>query len=565
MSDTPTTPVRPAGAPATLNPIVAANNQRIASVAKPAGPGMPPPGYMYKPGVVPPLLVPIKKIYDVDLADAVFALVMVAIGFLFWNWIWPHNVLYATGLLMMAPSITVPIYFAMALVCSFVYFHIRKVHLTWVAVTGAVAIMLLALPFALYDTTPLHVLAGIALVITYIVWHGYAAGTAVTARLGLTTVSDVVNQCLVVPFGNFGAWFAGIRSLIKGGRKATQLIFAVIGLVVALPVLAAVLALLMQSDANFSLWMNRLSQSFVHINVWTFVWQFILGLPIAAYLFALMYGNARRLRTATINRQSVKSAADSVSRIVPVALATPTAVLCVMYGLFFVAMGSYLFSAFSAHLPAQYTYAEYARRGFFELSVVAAINLAVLGFTYLFVKRANGVYPLSARILGGVLSGLTLLLIATAVSKMVLYVNQLGLTRLRLYTLCFMMVLFVVFVLVGLWHIRPFRAGAPVIVLVAFSFLVMTWANTDGLIAGYNVSRYLDGRQQTIDARYLGQSLSTAAVPALIELRDQATDAQVRQNASDALDVMHNHGLQASIPWVSWNWQWAQAQQLAPR
>jgi len=524
---------------------------------------------MYKPGVVPPLLVRVKKTYSVDLVDAIFALVMIAVGYLFWNWIWPHQVTYWAGEMMRQslryPGIAVPVYIGIALACSLVYFRLRRLHITTMAIIGAALIMVGALPFAIYDTTPLYVLAGLVLVVSYVVWHAYAAGTAISARLGLMTSSDLLNQSLVIPFGNFGSWFTAIGSLIRGGRKAKQLVFAIIGLVVALPVFAAVLALLMQADAKFYTWMRLLADSFVHINVWTFIWQFILGLLVAAYLFALMYGNARRLRTATVNKGSVRSVAGGARRIAPVALAAPTTVLCVMYGLFFAAMGSYLFSAFSSHLPDQYTYAEYARRGFFELAVVAAINLVVLGFTYLFVERSNGAYPVSARILGGMLSGLTLLLVATSVSKMVLYISQLGLTRLRLYTLCFMVVLFVVFILVGLWHIRPFRAGAPVIVVVALSFLVMTWANTDGIIANYNVSRYLDGRQQSIDATYLGQSLSAAAVPPLIELRDQTTDQKVRLAAVKALTQMDNRGLQTRIPWATWNWQWSKAAQLGER
>ena len=584
------------------------------------GPSTPLPPPIYP---IPPYFVKPKKTYPVDGADTVLAIGLAVMGYLAWDWIFPRQGRLGTDYF---PGVAFTLYVCLALACSLVYFRLRKVRLGKPAIVGAALILLAVLPFTLYDTTPVHFFAWLFLTIGYVTWHAYAARTAISPVPGALTPVDVLNQSLVVPASNAGSWFAAVKSFPRGRKNTAQIVFAVLGVVVALPVIGGVLYLLMQSDASFDSWMNQFGRYFTEFNFWGFVWKLCLGIPVAMYLFALMYGNAHRMGTESITHERATGWARSARRITRAALVTPIAVLCAIYVMFFAAMGSSLFSAFFKRLPDQSTYADFARSGFFQLTAVAGINLAVLGFTYLFAKRDPGDrrpgvanldrrpgeassdrrpnvanldrrpgvgnldrrpgeanldnhpdvtnpschpdevrIPRSLRLLGAVLSGLTLLLVVTAMSKMVLYVDQYGLTRLRVYTLWFMGVLFVVFALVGLWHVRQFRVGTPIIVIAALSFLGLTWANTDAIIADYNVDRYLSGDMAEIDVAYLTSDLSDAAVPALIELRDDAPSDDVRLRAAAALNARtaETHLNAAnSAPWTSWNWQSHHADRL---
>jgi len=496
--------------------------------------------------------------YVVDRLDAVFALVMLVLGFLAWNWIWPRlgrsNIFF--------PGISVTLYFVLSVAVSLTYFKMRHVALTKPAIGGAVLILLVALPFALYNTTPVHFVAGVVLVACYVTWHAMAAGTAVSSHLNGLTGADLVNQAFVTPLLNAGSWFSAVRQMIKERRNSTRLVFAIIGTVVALPVIVAVLVLLMQSDGNFNSWMSRFVHSLASVNVWHFLWQIILGVPIAIYLFALLYGNAYKRRTSVVSVQGVAKAAQTIRKVPVSAVAAPMAILCLMYLVFFAAMGSYLLSAMWRKLPAQFTYAEYARRGFFELAVVAAINLAVIGFAYWFAVRGQRGYATSLRVLGGVICGLTLLLIVTDISKMVLYVDQFGLTRLRLYTLWFMALMFVVFALVGVRHVKRFNVGAPVAWVTLFAFLVLLWANSDGLIAQYDVNRVLNGTSSTVDVSYLTNSVGGAAAPALTKLANDGPDPAVRAAAEYSLASLRHDAATTTVPWASWTWQSFHANQL---
>ena len=522
----------------------------------PSVPSATPPYMGYSAPPIYPYQSRPKKTYPIDLADTILALALLVVGYLAWDWVWPKDLQSSVPHF---PGISLTLFVCLALMCSMVYFRYRKLHLTKPTIFVAIIIVITALPFTLYDTTPIHIIAIPVLAVGYITWHAYAARTAISDKPGALTAADVLNQTIVVPMSDLGSWLSAMKGLSRGKKAGGQILFAVIGVCVALPVIGIVVTLLTQSDQNFDSWMDQLARYAAEFSVWGFVWKLLLGIPVAIYLFAVVYGNAHHLGTDSITRERATRWSRSVRKITAVAVAAPTAILCGIYIVFFWAMGSYLFSAFAGQVPAQSTYAEFAREGFFQLATVAGINLAVLGFTYLFTKRipaddsGAGRVPRSLRILGTILSVLTLLLVITAMSKMLLYVEQYGLTRLRVYTLWFMGVLFIIFALVGLWHVRRFRVDIPIFVVATVSFIGLSWADTDAVIAYYNVDNYLRGEMTQVDIAYLANDLSDAAIPPLVELSQEGLTSSVRKEAAMALQSRMTR--ENDVEWTSWNWQ----------
>ena len=111
------------------------------------------------------------------------------------------------------------------------------------------------------------------------------------------------------------------------------------------------------------------------------------------------------------------------------------------------------FSAIAGRLPETFTYAEYARRGFFELCQVSVWNLCILIMSDLFTSRKDKQF-MCLKGMYVCLSVLTLLLITTAIGKMFLYISAYGLTAYRILSLTFMLWLTIIFV--G-WIIRQWR------------------------------------------------------------------------------------------------------------
>ncbi|MCL1842018.1 MAG: DUF4173 domain-containing protein, partial [Propionibacteriaceae bacterium] len=320
------------------------------------------------------------------------------------------------------------------------------------------------------------------------------------------------------------------------------------------------------ADETFAAAADHVVTLLERLNLFSIGGKLIVGIPVAVGIFAQWYAHSRRHATATLTRDSMSRGAAALRRIQPLALAAPTAVLCLVYLGFFAAMGTYLFSGFAGVLPAGYTYADYARQGFFQLAIVSIINAAVLGFTAATVRRGQNGYPRSLRVLGAVLSVQTLALIAVSASKMLLYVDAYGLTELRLYTLWYLVVAFVVVGFVGARHVRRFAVDRAVIVTVLAGFLVLAFSNPDGLIARYNTDGYLAGTQPA-DVAYLSTGLSDAAVPHLARLADQAPDPAVAQQAATALQSYRDGCFAAdgasAVPWTAWNWQTQTARQAA--
>lgn len=163
------------------------------------------------------------------------------------------------------------------------------------------------------------------------------------------------------------------------------------------------------------------------------------------------------------------------------------------------------------------TFAEYARRGFFELVWVTALALPLLLAAHWLLKKENPAHERIFRALAGVKLLLLFVIMASAIVRMRLYQSEYGQTELRLYTTAFMGWLAVVLVWFALTVLRGerrrFACGALVSALVIVGAL--HFVNPDSVIVRTNAA--LAGRGRVFDACY-ASTLSADAAPALVEV-----------------------------------------------
>ncbi|GAB7042775.1 MULTISPECIES: DUF4153 domain-containing protein [Catenuloplanes] len=191
----------------------------------------------------------------------------------------------------------------------------------------------------------------------------------------------------------------------------------------------------------------------------------------------------------------------------------PVVALDLLFGAFVLVQATVLFGGAEHVLAtAGLTYAEYARSGFWQLLVVTGLTLVVLGVAALTAPRASGTDRVLVRVLLGALAGLTLLIVASALSRMTLYADVYGLTRLRVLVFTCEIWLGVVFVLVLVAGIRLRARWLPRAVLgtAVLALLALVAVNPDALIARHNLN------EDRIDTAYLRQ-LSADAVPELAD------------------------------------------------
>jgi hypothetical protein len=204
------------------------------------------------------------------------------------------------------------------------------------------------------------------------------------------------------------------------------------------------------------------------------------------------------------------------------------------------------------------SYAEYARRGFFELVTVTALVLPVLlAGDWLLRNEPHG-HQRVFRIVAGALLGLLAIIMASALRRMRLYVAEYGLSEIRLYSTAFMIYLAVAFAWFAWTALRGerrrFAFGALVQGLATLGVLHLV--NPDALIVRTNLARPVSERP--FDGWYAA-SLSADAVPVLLEALPRL-DPEARCAVSAGLlaqgrDLEHDD-------WRNWNLSRARARRL---
>jgi len=162
--------------------------------------------------------------------------------------------------------------------------------------------------------------------------------------------------------------------------------------------------------------------------------------------------------------------------------------------------------------------AEYARRGFGELVMVAALVLPILLLSHWLLRKDNPVNEKIYRILAGIQIILLFVIMISATQRLFLLTGNLGygLTTVRLYPMVFMIFLSLVFVWFSLTVLRgareQFAWGA--LWLAMFVLGTLHVFNPDQYIVRTNVRLMQEGRM--FDPVYANE-LSDDAVPALLE------------------------------------------------
>ena len=220
------------------------------------------------------------------------------------------------------------------------------------------------------------------------------------------------------------------------------------------------------------------------------------------------------------------------------------------------------------------SYADYARRGFFELVMVSALVLPVLLSANALLRRdtprADRVY----RILASTLIALLAVIMYSALARMRLYQSVYGMSVDRLYATVFMCWLALVFVWFAATVLRG-RGGkfvAGVLVSAWGTLFALNVANPVANVAGANVARA--DRGKPLDVSYL-QSLGADAAPALAgylvrkplvppaEWATQAADSASSVTSAQEPDgftarcnaarrLLDNWGPAAARDWRSW-------------
>ncbi|MEV4507914.1 DUF4173 domain-containing protein [Dactylosporangium sp. NPDC049525] len=200
------------------------------------------------------------------------------------------------------------------------------------------------------------------------------------------------------------------------------------------------------------------------------------------------------------------------------------------------------------------TFADYARKGFWQLLVVTLLTLVVIAVTVRKAARETPRERLLLRVLLGLLSAGALVVVISALWRMDVYEQAYGFTRLRVLVSAFELWLGGLIVLIMVAGVVPVTRWLPrtAVALWVITLLGLAILNPDRFIAEQNVARYAN--HNNTDIWYLS-TLSADAAPALDKLPADARECALSEISRDVHDA---------DDWRGWNLGRSEARKIVP-
>lgn len=250
--------------------------------------------------------------------------------------------------------------------------------------------------------------------------------------------------------------------------------YIVIGLLISIPLLFVVISLLYSADIVFASIMDKILKNIK-------LPENMIGMCFTS-LFAffssyciLVYMDKKKIQEDIVDRRTGE----------PVLAITITSLLSVIYLFFSGIQIIYLFLG-NMELPNNYTYAEYAREGFFQLLFICILNLIVV---LICIGRFRESRPL--KIILTIISACTYIMIASSAIRMLMYIGSYYLTFMRIFVLWSLLVMSLLMagVVITIYKER-FPLFKYSMVLITVLYIGLSFAHPDYIIAKYNVDHF---------------------------------------------------------------------------
>jgi hypothetical protein len=346
----------------------------------------------------------------------------------------------------------------------------------------------------------------------------------------------------------FNIGFASLfgKGLKQGVNEDKLLIWKKVGLGIAisLPILFVVLNLLISADSQFEQLLGGIPQWFQVINAERIIRLIIILIYTFAFFgfMQILFKKHLNVKTQT-NLQPFQ-----IDGIVTI---TVLVIINAVYLLFTLVQFKYFFSG---TLQADFTFAEYARKGFFELLFVTLINLSITVIVLTFVNRATSFMRRARQIMLTILVLASSVMLSSAFLRLSMYEDAYGFTFTRVLVHSFMIFLVVIFTytLVKIWMEKLSLFHFYFITSLLY-YTTITIVDLDKIVVKENMNRYETSGK--IDVHYLND-LSYRGVLGLIELYEK--DKNIPELKTILLE-RKKEAIAESLPWQSYNLKREQA------
>ena len=251
--------------------------------------------------------------------------------------------------------------------------------------------------------------------------------------------------------------------MLKREKKNTKKMDNIIvGLCIGGPIALLLLVLLCSADKYFSIFIgNVFSKVFEILDLSNILPNLTMIFITFCVLFSVFI-NLLRNRNISVEISETKSINNQIASVV---LGTISVVFC----LFIISEISKLTTNF-LHLPIEYTYAMYAREGFFQLLFVTLINICIIIYFIYYTKSISENKLI--KIMISLIIAFSILLVFNSYYRMFLYISTYGFTVLRLQVILFLLMEFILFTILLLKVLKNIKYNE---VLTYFVIIVTTY------------------------------------------------------------------------------------------
>lgn len=412
-----------------------------------------------------------------------------------------YGLLYCFCLYHNTHGITSPLW-VIATILYYAYAMKRlEIRLSKSTLFYTVSAVILGVSNCLTDSVPLHFFnytAILLLMLFILMKHFYVMDDC--------NVSQYVAGLICTAFGSIGCLdglFKSFSQFRKADKEDSNLLVRniLLGICISVPLLFVVVFLLTCADAVFS-----------DIVINSFLSKIVVPKNLVGIVCMILFGTfACHSILLYLARQQFKPDTKNIKNGEPVIAITFCSILSIVYLLFCFIQVKYLFLGLGqASLPEGYTFAHYARQGFFQLLFVCIINLCLVLFCLGHYKNNK----LLKEILT-VISLCTFIMIASSAYRMILYINAYQLTFLRVIVLWALAVIFLLMCGVIIYTYQPaFPLFTYGVSIVTCFYIVLSLSRPDTYIAEFNLTQIEQNKDVVLDVDYL-YNLSLDAAPVL--------------------------------------------------
>lgn len=407
-------------------------------------------------------------------------------------------------------------------VAGFVILRLKKVKLPPVCILSALSSLVIGSALLLTNTGFLIRLSMTYCLLSYCYFLYAAFGNRIEKGFSDYILIDYIKILFILPYASFVSIFPALFS--KSARKSSLFVIKILAGFAIAVIPTGLVFLFLSYDSGFMKLVDDIF-SFDMGDVIHTMFSLYFALPLAMFGFGL-YASSERKRLQDKIDMDLCSRILQKTKILPRITAVVAVLpILVLYVIFFISQREYYVSAFTGVLPEGLSYAKYARHGFFELCAVSVINLILIVAIGFFLRRGKKGGSVILKIVAPVFCLCTLILISTAVAKLVMYIDRYGLTQKRIYAMWLMALIAIVFLIIAVCQfLKKAKVVALCLSVAIVMFAGLSVCNVNALCARYNTDRYLNGTLETLDMVAM-QKLGDSAIPSLVRV-SKAMDAE---------------------------------------